>query len=488
MDTDTSHPDSSEKQRDAPSAAGNPNSASPVAKTHTRSIKIGSQRDETEDTPPEDSADTDQTKTGRSGDTRAVTAEKIDSYFPTPKIKQLAPALEDEIAAALEGKSLEELIDDHNAATQSETLEAGTRLRATIVKIHREDVFLSLGGRSEGVAPLKHFAQPPEPGTEVEVFVVQLNHEDGLYDLSIPGTSVDISDWTDLAEGVIVEALVTGHNKGGLECEVNKIRGFIPASQVSLFRVEEFTEYENQKLQCIVIESDPERRNLVLSHRAILEREKEASRKKILDELEVGQIREGIVGRIHDFGAFVDIGGIDGLVHVSRLRWDRVNHPSDVLQEGQRIKVKVEKIDDATGKIGLSYRDTTENPWDNIESKFPVGSVVTGTVSRTAKFGAFVRLEPGVEGLIHISELAPQRVGNVSQVVTEGQELQVKVLSVDRQDQRIGLSLKALASAPEDPVETESDESHPSAVPEHKGELKGGTNHLSGGEQFGLNW
>lgn len=181
-------------------------------------------------------------------------------------------------------------------------------------------------------------------------------------------------------------------------------------------------------------------------------------------------------------------GGVDGLVHISRLSWDRVNHPSDVLKEGQQIKVKVEKIDATTGKIGLSYRDTTVNPWENVETKYFVGVNATGAITRIAKFGAFVRLEPGVEGLIHISELAHQRVQKVSSVVQEGQEVEVKVLAVDRESQRMSLSLKALSEVVEESAGQDADEVSEPTVPEYKGELKGGTNRSSGGEQFGLKW
>ena len=182
------------------------------------------------------------------------------------------------------------------------------------------------------------------------------------------------------------------------------------------------------------------------------------------------------------------MGGVDGLVHISRLSWDRVDHPSDVLKEGQPIKVKVEKIDPTTGKIGLSYRDTTVHPWENVEAKYFVGATVTGTVSRVAKFGAFVRLEPGVEGLIHISELSHHRVQRVTSVVKEKQEVEVKVLSLDREAQRMSLSLKAMMSEPAEESDEAPDEVSGPSVPHFKGELKGGTNRLSGGDQFGLKW
>jgi small subunit ribosomal protein S1 len=210
--------------------------------------------------------------------------------------------------------------------------------------------------------------------------------------------------------------------------------------------------------------------------------------------LEVGQIREGVVRGLRDFGAFVDLGGVEGLVHISQLSWDRVSHPKDVLEEGQRIKVKIEKIDRASGKIGLSYRDLLHQPWEGIESRYPVGTVVAGTVSKIMEFGAFVRLEPGVEGLVHISELSHKRVHKVQHVVREGEPVQVKVLSVDPAAQRISLSLKAAAMpVPAEPEveEEESDSQHLASGPSSKSPsrpLRGGLGNQSGGEHFGLNW
>jgi small subunit ribosomal protein S1 len=244
-----------------------------------------------------------------------------------------------------------------------------------------------------------------------------------------------------------------------------------------------------------VTEASRERRNLVLSHRAVMERERNEQRDKLMAELAPGQIREGIVRSMKDFGAFVDLGGVDGLVHVSQLSWDRVKHPSEVLEVGQKIKVRIDKFDKDTGKVSLSYREVGENPWQNVESKFPVGSRVTGPVSKVMDFGAFVKLGPGVEGLIHISELAHGRVFRVSDVLSEGQEVEVKILSVDAEKQRISLSLKALMEPPVRPgKEKVADEDMPlppgapKAPKKRDGNLKGGIGGPSGGEKFGLNW
>ncbi|MCH2127448.1 MAG: S1 RNA-binding domain-containing protein, partial [Pirellulaceae bacterium] len=206
----------------------------------------------------------------------------------------------------------------------------------------------------------------------------------------------------------------------------------------------------------------------------------------------VGQTREGIVRNIREFGAFVDLGGIDGLIHISQLSWDRIDHPSEVVKEGQTVQVKIEKIDAQTGKLSLSYRDLLEHPWNNVKNQFPVNSVQRGTVSKIAGFGAFVRLAAGIEGLVHISELAHQRIKSVASVVSEGQEIDVKVLSIDENQQRMSLSLKATLTAPSgasgSAEEDEEETPRELAVEAHNGPLKGGTNRSSGGEAFGLKW
>jgi small subunit ribosomal protein S1 len=421
---------------------------------------------------------------------------------PTPPVRRSEPVevprlsdeLDDEVEAALGGMSIDQLIEQGAKPDTGPELEPDTRRRGIVIRVHRENVFFALGARHEGITPLKQFSKPPEPGDQMDVIVSRFNADDGLYELHVPGMAADVGDWEDINDGAVVEARITGSNTGGLECQVNHIRGFIPASQISLYRVENFGEYVGQKLLCVVTEANPQRKNLVLSHRAVLEREKEAARQGLIEQLEVGQVREGTVRSLRDFGAFVDIGGVDGLIHISKLSWDRVSHPGDVLKEGQHVQVKIEKIDRQTGKIGLSYRDLLEHPWDKVEQKYSVGAAVAGTVSRIAQFGAFVKLEPGIEGLVHVSELAHHRVPNVGSFVKEGQTVQVKVLSVDRAAQRIGLSMKALQQLPEQssrgkPEEEEADEPRRElAVPKRKGPLKGGLGRSGGGEQFGLNW
>lgn len=422
--------------------------------------------------------------------------KKEPKHFPPPNIRdRLSPELEAEYQAALGDVSFDALMQSEAAAGAVTELLPETRVTGRITRISREDVFLDLGGHNQGIMPLRQFDEPPAEGTELDLLVVRFLPEEGLYEVSRPTAAVDIGNWDDVNEGQIVEVTVTGSNKGGLECQIANIRGFIPMGQVSLYRVENPEEMVGQRLACVVTEANRDRRNLVLSHRAVMERERNELREKLLAELAPGQIREGIVRSLKDFGAFVDLGGVDGLVHVSQLSWDRVNHPNEVLEVGQKVKVRIEKFDKETGKLSLSYREVGENPWQNAAKKYIVGDRATGTISRIMDFGAFVKLEPGVEGLIHISELAHGRVFRTGDVVSEGQEVEVKILSVDAEKQRISLSLKALQAKPEKPGDKKlADEDVPlpadAPKPPRKQlqQLKGGIGGPSGGEKFGLNW
>lgn len=414
--------------------------------------------------------------------------------IPFPSVRQQLPAdLEDELEAALRGESMESLFSGGAKSAEGPTLEAESVHQGRVVAIRRDDVFLELGGREQGVIPIRQMPQPPNVGDTFAVIVQRFNSDEGLYELSLPNVAASVVDWGDLTDGMLVEAKITGHNTGGLECEVNHVRGFIPISQISLYRVENLEEFVGQQMLCLVTEANRDRRNLVLSRRALLEREREESKQRLWDSLAVGQIYDGVVRKLMDFGAFVDIGGMDGLLHVSQLSWARVKHPSEVLQEGQAIRVRIEKLDPAGRKISFGYRDMIENPWTNAAGKYAPNSVVSGKVTRLMDFGAFVELEPGIEGLVHISELSPKRVWRASDVVQPGQEVDVFVLSVDSDAKRMSLSMRALAKAaePEKKTEPEIVEAAPPPTEARKkptAPLKGGLGRAAGGDRFGLKW
>jgi small subunit ribosomal protein S1 len=412
---------------------------------------------------------------------------------PSKRKGALSADLEAEIAAALGDLSLEKVLQDETIKQTGSQLELDAHFRAPVIRIHNDDIFFVLDGRNEGIASLRLFKEAPELGSIHEVIIVGYDADNGLYNVTVPGAAVAVSDWNDIQEGSIVDAKITAANTGGLECMVNNIRGFIPASQISTYRVENLAQFVDERMRCVVTEANPNRQNLVLSRRAMMEREKEAARTETLANLKVGDVKEGTVRSLRDFGAFVDIGGVDGMIHISKMSWDRIKHPSEVLEEGQKVRVKVDTIDTETGKIGLSYRDEGEHPWNDIEARFPLGSTVKGVVTRLANYGAFVKLAPGVEGLLHISELAHHRVVRVQNHVSEGQEVEVKVLEVDKPTQRISLSLKANMQPPEpkdkkpDQPEVEEERREP-VNKQRRATLRGGTDRGNGGDQFGLKW
>ncbi len=431
---------------------------------------------------------------------REKEAYSVASEPPMPKLAvpsrraALPTELQNELDMALVGTDLDRMLIGDAMVQVGHDLEEGQRIQGRIIKVHGESVFVSLGGPNEGVVPILAFLDlpDPEPGATLEVIVRGYLREEGLYELTMPGGAVSVADWDDLKEGEIVEAKVTAANTGGLECVVGQVRGFIPASQVAEYRIEDFSEFIDQKVLCVVTQANPSRGNLVLSRRAVLEREKAEKREQRLAELEIGSAVEGTVRKIMDFGAFVDIGGLDGLLHISQLSWEKVKHPSEVLEEGQKIQVRVDKVDPQSGKISLSYRSLQDHPWNNAEERFPVGAIVHGTVSRIADFGAFVRLATGVEGLVHLSEMAHHRVHKVTNHVKEGQEVDVKILSIEPDRQRMSLSLKAAQQPPADAVKPDEPEVEEPprelALPKHRGPLKGGTGSKPGGEKFGLKW
>jgi predicted RNA-binding protein with RPS1 domain len=414
---------------------------------------------------------------------------KPQAPVPRPSVREELPSdLEDELNRAMGDASMDELLgggaEGDHTAFEADSLQTGR-----VVAIRRDDVFVEFGGRQQGIVSLQLLDVPPQIGAEIQVVVRRLNPDDGLYELSLPNRAVQVDDWSDLTDGMLVDAQVTGHNTGGLECEVNHIRGFIPVSQIALFRVEDLAQFVGQRFTCVITEANPDRRNLVLSRRAVLEREREETRQKLLESLRPGQIHDGVVRKLMDFGAFIDLGGVDGLLHVSQLAWGRVKHPRDVLQEGQQIKVRVDRVDPETGKISLAYRDLMESPWTAASQKYLPNTVVRGTVTKLMDFGAFVELEPGIEGLVHISELSHKRVFRCSDVVKEGQEVEVMVLSLDSDAKRISLSMKEL-SAPPEPEKKEEDSPGPAASKKKQkpaGPLLGGIGGKTG-DRFGLKW
>ncbi|MCI3985013.1 30S ribosomal protein S1 [Bacillus vallismortis] len=257
--------------------------------------------------------------------------------------------------------------------------------------------------------------------------------------------------WEDLVKKFetkeVFEAEVKDVVKGGLVVDIG-VRGFIPASLVEAHFVEDFTDYKGKTLSLLVVELDRDKNRVILSHRAVVESEQSNKKQELLQSLEVGSVLDGKVQRLTDFGAFVDIGGIDGLVHISQLSHSHVEKPSDVVEEGQEVKVKVLSVDRDNERISLSIKDTLPGPWSQIGEKVKSGDVLEGTVQRLVSFGAFVEILPGVEGLVHISQISNKHIGTPHEVLEEGQTVKVKVLDVNENEERISLSMRELEEAP----------------------------------------
>jgi ribosomal protein S1 len=310
----------------------------------------------------------------------------------------------------------------------------------TIVSLTGEDVFVELGPRFQGVIPLTEFESPPKVGDRFEFTLVSV--ADGLWTLSRKEARL-LATWQDLAPGREVDAKVIGYNTGGLELKIGPVSAFMPASEIGLERVEDFQSFVGQSMRCEVRELNRAKRRVLLSRRSVLSREREHDREASVKSLSVGQVRHGKVEKLEPFGAFIDLGnGLTGLLHVSNISHQRVEHPSKVLTVGQELEVKVLEVAKGGQRIGVGLKQLQPDPWSTVAERFPPERVVKGKVVRLAEFGAFVELEPGIEGLVHISQLSADRVKKVQDAVKIGEEVTVRVQSVDGKARRISLSRK----------------------------------------------
>jgi small subunit ribosomal protein S1 len=346
-----------------------------------------------------------------------------------------------------------------------------------VIRVRGNNIFVDLGGKSEGVLPVNQFESDlPEQGSVIEVYVDRFDHEEGVQVLRLKGAAIE-ADWDNLRKGVIVQARGTKTIKGGLEVDVDGIRGFMPISQIDLSRVDDAAAYVNQKFKAIVTEVNSRERNLVISRRELLERERAELRERTWATLAEGQVHDAVVRSIKDFGVFVDLGGVDGLLPIGEMSWSRISKAEELVKVGDQVKVKVLKIDPVARKLTLGLKQLTPSPWETAAEKYPRGTMAKGRVSKLMEFGAFVELEPGVEGLIHISELFPTRVRRVADIVKLDQEVEVRILKVEPEARRIALSLlpaaKGIAPVPDEDEEDDADEAPP-PEPEPKVPLKGG--------------
>ncbi|MGM0522744.1 MAG: 30S ribosomal protein S1 [Bacillota bacterium] len=340
-----------------------------------------------------------------------------------------------------------------NELENFKTFEVGEIVTGKVVAIEDKEVLVAFGSKDDGRVPLKELSSLPiesprelvNMDDELTLKIIKIDDE-GSAVLSKRAVDSEKS-WDDLEakleSGEVFEAPVKDVVKGGLVVDVG-VRGFIPASLVETHFVDDFDAYKGQTLTLKVEELDREKNRVILSHRAVVEAEQQEQKSQVLDSIEEGQVLEGKVARLTDFGAFVDLGGIDGLVHISQLAHEHVEKASDIVSEGDTIKVKVLSVDKDQERISLSRKQTLPGPWEKVAEEIKAGDVVEGTVKRLVNFGAFVEVLPQVEGLVHISQISREHIGTPQEKLEEGQTVQVKVLEVNPDDKRLSLSIKEL--------------------------------------------
>lgn len=402
----------------------------------------------------------------------ATLAETAQPETPTAEAhtteEQLEPAVEAQPATAqteTEGATeaatpvtlMEQLLNEPGSSLRQ--LHYGEVIEGVVMHRDREEILVDIGAKSEGIVPNKEVQTLNQEelgeikvGEQILVFVIQPENQEGHAILSIDKAKLEKS-WRRLQKQYeaeeVIEAEVTGYNKGGLLVNLDGVRGFVPSSQVSGLatanestKQSEMTRMVNSKLPLKIIEINRHRNRLILSERLAAQAQRDVQKDRLMNELEKGQIRDGVVTSICDFGAFVDIGGADGLVHLSELSWSRVNNPSEVLKVGDKVKVYVLEVNPDDKKVALSIKRTQPEPWSQVMANYQVGQLVEGTITQLANFGAFARIANGIEGLIHVSELAEGRVQHPRSVVKEGDVVTLRIIRIDPQRKRMGLSLK----------------------------------------------
>ncbi|MHC4959873.1 MAG: 30S ribosomal protein S1 [Planctomycetota bacterium] len=357
---------------------------------------------------------------------------------------------EDELDTRVQ-EAFAELSQDEMSQQYEESVrefEEDTILKGRVLNVVNDEVIVDIGYKSEGLIPLVEFGDTEvDIGDEIEVLLDEIEDETGMIRLS-KRKADRIRAWNDVVEGVVQRKI-----KGGLLVDVG-VPVFLPASQVSLRRTADIAEFIGKEIQARIIKIDEQRMNIVVSRRRLVEEQREAAKKKLLEEIQEGEIRRGIVKNIADFGAFVDLGGIDGLLHITDMSWTRINHPSEVVSIDQEIEVMVLRVDREKERIALGLKQRQPSPWDEVELRYPVGTKVSGRVVNVMSYGAFVQLENGLEGLVHVSEMSwTRRVNHPSEVVSVGDDVEVVILEIDKDKQEIGLGMKQAEVNPWDLVE-----------------------------------
>lgn len=378
-------------------------------------------------------------------------------------------------ADALDGEDLalmEQFLRD--PAHDYRNLKYGDTVDGRIMRVDRDEILVDIGAKAEGIVPSREMQSlPPEDRAALRVddvllvFVVQSEDKEGRAILSVDKARQERS-WrtlqTAFEKGDVISARVVNYNKGGLLVNLDGVRGFVPASQVSGIsrgpdtqKQSDMAKMVNTDLSLKVIEINRNRNRLILSERQAVQESRELKKDELLSRLQEGDVRTGSVSSVCDFGAFVDIGGADGLVHLSEISWSRVKHPSEVLKPGDKVQVSILSIDNERKRIALSIKRTQSEPWTRAGEKYQLGQIVEGTITQLASFGAFARIEDGIEGLIHISEMGDERIQHPKEIVSEGQVVQARIIRIDPARKRMGLSLRLNR----DPSEADSPEESP---------------------------
>ena len=329
----------------------------------------------------------------------------------------------------------------------------GMIVKGKILEVRPNDVLVDIGYKSEGVIPRYEFdnADDLKPGDEVEVLLEKIEDDNGMVVLS-HDKAEQKKNWDRIvsicSEGGLIEGKIRAKVKGGLTVNIG-VEAFLPASQIDVIPPRNLDEYIGKTFKFKVVKINQERKNIVLSRRELIEQEREDKRKKLFSEMQVGQIRIGVVKNLTDFGAFIDLDGLDGLLHITDMSWGRINHPSELLRVGDKIEVMILEVDREKERVSLGLKQKNRNPWDDIALKYPVGSKVHGKVVSVVPYGAFVQIEDGVEGMVHVSELSwTKRVARASDVLKPGEEIDAMVLEIKRDEQKISLGIRQLEANP----------------------------------------
>lgn len=363
-------------------------------------------------------------------------------------------------------KAMNEVMGDIESSM--ELIRKGEVVKGKIISVTDTEAIVNIGYMSDGILPKIEVSEKEEvslkdilnEGEEIYVYILDMNNGEGNVLLS-KKLADKIKAWDELEKsfekGLEIETIVDEVVKGGVVSYINGVRAFIPASQLSLYYVEDLKTFLGKTLIVKVIELDREKERVILSRKEIEKVEGEAKKEELLNSIKPGEKINGIVSRIAKFGAFVDLGGVDGLIHVSQLSWKRVSNPADIVSVGDKVEVNVLSVDKENNRISLSLKDANESPWKNVNEKYKVGDVVEGVVLKCMDFGAFVEIEPGLEGLVHISEISEERILNVSDVLNVGDKIKVKILQIDNKENRISLSMKDTVLIPKEDLEKFND-------------------------------